>query len=280
MMNANTAWLRQLDIIIHEGRSVSPRGQPTLELPQSTLTVDMRHPVITIKERSLNYRFMAAEALWILSGDDRVATISPYNSRISQFSDDGKTFFGAYGPKLVSQLPYVVNKLVEDPDTRQAGLTFWRECPPATKDVPCTIAMFFSIRSGELNCHVFMRSSDIWLGIPYDVFNFSMIAHQVCAFVNQRRAGRAIEEMKIPVFDVLTPGTLYLTAASSHLYDRDLEPAKAVMKEQYNPIGKNAVVDSAQPTPPELFYHVADLDVALRQVMDGSATRLQRWWKP
>ena len=177
-------WLQTLDDLVNHGHVVSPRGQETRELPQRTIVVDMNRPVLNIPERNLGYKFMAAEAYWILTGDYRVETIAPYSKAISQFSDDGVTFFGAYGPKITHQFQYVLNKLVEDPDTRQAGLTIWRENPPQTKDVPCTVAIFFSIRRGELNCHVFMRSSDAWLGVPYDVFNFSMLSHAVCGCLN------------------------------------------------------------------------------------------------
>lgn len=196
------------------GEEVAPRGQLTKELRQKTIRVDMTRPVLTIPRRKLNYRFMAAEAYWILTGDDRVSTIVPYNKRIAEFSDDGETFFGAYGPKVISQLPYVVDKLREDPDTRQAGLTIWRESPPKTKDVPCTVAVFFGLRKDLLDVNVFMRSSDIWLGVPYDVFNFSMLGFLVCSRLN-RHSNKTVR-----------PGTLHLTAASSHLYERDWKNAQ------------------------------------------------------
>lgn len=229
--NATRAWLGTIEELILHGASVAPRGQPTLELPQHTIAVDLNHPVVVAPARKVSEKFLGAEAFWVLSGDDRVETIAPYNKNIAQFSDDGETFFGAYGPKILEQLDYVVQKLYEDPDTRQAGLTLWRENPPATKDVPCTIAMFFSIRDGKLNSHVFMRSSDVWLGIPYDVFNFSMVALQVLCRLNALYATEAPphqgEERRWP--RVVEPGALYLTAASRHLYTRNQDAALAVL---------------------------------------------------
>lgn len=200
------AWQAQLKLILSQGEPIAPRGRKTLELPQATVSFDMRHPVVTVSARKLHVPFLGGEAYWILSGDDTVAGIERYNRHIANFSDDGQTFFGAYGPKIVAQLPYVVEKLREDPMSRQAGLTLWRESPPKTKDVPCTIAMFFNIRQGRLNAHIFMRSSDAWLGLPYDAFNFTMVACEVLWRLNQDR-----------LLD-LTPGTQHLTAASSHLY--------------------------------------------------------------
>lgn len=191
------------------GVMVKPRDMMTKEILHNTFAFSMLRPVVAVPERKLNYSFMAAEALWILAGDNRVDSISPYNKNIAQFSDNGETFFGAYGPKFVEQLPHVVGSLIEDSSSRQAVMTFWRESPPKTKDVPCTVALAFNVRDGRLNCHVYMRSSDAWLGVPYDVFNFTMIAIQVLALYN----GAKSENVKL--------GNLFLTAVSAHLYQRN-----------------------------------------------------------
>jgi thymidylate synthase len=254
-------WLELIAMTLHTGRIVSPRGMNTKELPQYTTEVDMRYPVLRVPDRNLSYRFMVAEAFWILSGDDRVATIAPYNSRIANFSDDGEQFFGAYGPKIKAQLPYVIAKLTADNDTRQAGMTIWRENPPATKDVPCTVAIFFAIRNKKLNCHVFMRSSDQWLGLPYDVFNFSMLSHLVCGSVNEHRLAD----------DTISPGQLYLTAASSHIYETNWDDARTC-------IAGNKMLP--QPETDKLLWndprHLMETLEALRDAPRGSELR---WWE-
>lgn len=214
---ASQAWLHRLRDLIEHGHEVAPRGQPTLELLQPVLEVDMNYPALVCPERRPSYRFMAAEAFWILTGDDRVKTIEPYNGQIAQFSDDGERFFGAYGPHVVKQLPYVLRTLGEDRDTRQAWLRIWQDNPPPSKDVPCTLMLGWSIREGRLHCHAYMRSSDIWLGIPYDVFNFSVLS----AYVR--------EQLETLYGYELGMGTLHLTAASSHLYRRDVAAAVRVV---------------------------------------------------
>jgi thymidylate synthase len=258
-----TVWLDGLSRLIALGDTVNPRAQETLELLHQTFCVDMSRPVLTVPERKLSYQFMAAEAYWILTGDDRVRTIAPYNKNIAHFSDDGETFFGAYGPKIIEQLPYVIQKLVEDPSTRQAGLTIWRESPPRTKDVPCTIAVFFNLRSGILNCSTFMRSSDIWLGLPYDVFNFSMLTHYVCAKLNDR----------VGTGDVV-PGILRVTAASSHLYERNMEAASECL----------ASIDidriSTQREVPGALYSCPDLLLStLKHLRESKPGDELRWWE-
>lgn len=276
----NHAWLGVLKALLTCGQETRPRGQATLELPQVTVTTQLAHPVLTIPERHLNYRFMAGEAHWILNGDDRVSTIVPFNSKIAAFSDDGRTFFGAYGPRYVHQLPGVVQKLMDDPATRQAGLTLWRPNPPATKDVPCTVAIFFQIRNDELNVHVFMRSSDAWLGLPYDVFNFSMMGYQVAGLVNQRRAGDArgrqgLIGSALPVaYDGVQPGALFLTMASSHLY----EPHFAAASEIVGAYPDLAQVGAGSSVPIHLAHAPHGLDTTLDRLRCGE--RDARWWQP
>jgi thymidylate synthase len=221
----------------------------------------MRQPVLRVEERKLSYQFMAAEAYWILTGDDRVASIAPYSNRIANFSDDGIRFFGAYGPEIVDQLPYVVRKLNEDPLTRQAGLSIWRKNPPPSKDIPCTVAVFFSIREGRLNCHVFMRSSDLWLGLPYDVFNFSMLSHLVCCKLNETRL----------VSDSVSPGDLYLTAASSHLYETNWDQAIQCLMGRY-PLQQGSTPQFMYRSEETFFEWLCEL----RDTKPGSHLR---WWE-
>jgi thymidylate synthase len=265
----DSVWLKALGDVLTRGRKVSPRGKNTLELPQYTLEVDMRRCVLTLPERKLSYSFMAREAWWILSGDDKTESIVPWNKNLGQFSDDGVKFFGAYGPKVVSQMDYVVNKLLEDEDTRQAGLTIWRENPPQTKDVPCTVAVFFSIRYDAawpmLEVNVFMRSNDLWLGTPYDVFNFSMLGHYVCGRLNQ-----VWENMEVhPV----RPGTLRVTAASMHLYEENFEPAAKL---------SNFVLDELRDvklTPPAIHHDPRVLMTTLEDLSNTKPGHHLRWWE-
>lgn len=214
-LTANSAWIDALSGIISDGEIVSPRGIDTYELLNKQFFISMLYPVLYVPERKLSYKFLAGEALWILDGDNTVEGIAPYNSKIAEFSDDGKTFFGAYGPKIQSQWEYALSSLVFDSTTRQAVISLWRESPPKTKDCPCTSILQFLIRDGELHLSVYMRSSDAWLGLPYDMFNFSMVALRMTCHYNNHMA-----EAK-----QVSPGVLTITMGSSHLYKKDIDSA-------------------------------------------------------
>lgn len=221
-MDINTdgdrVWVRTLNEIILNGRGVNPRGSNTLELIQHTSTVQMSDCIVTVEDRNVGYKFMAAEAAWILSGSDRVEDIAPFSKEISKFSDNGETFFGAYGPKVVDQLWHVIMALAEDPYSRQAVMTIWRENPPKTKDVPCTVALQWIIREDKLICNAFMRSSDAWIGHIYDTFTFSAISFHIILNY-ERLTGKR-----------LFLGPLNLTCGSKHLYEKDLKKAFEIVE--------------------------------------------------
>lgn len=226
IMSADGGWVNDLHHVLTFGDISSPRGMKSLEVLGYQSKVDMSRPIIFNERRKLGYRFMAAEAAWILEGRCDVRSIAPYSKEISKFSDDGETFFGAYGPPLTSQLPYIVGALKSDEDTRQAVATIWRQSPPKTKDVPCTVALQWLIRGRRLHCVATMRSSDLWLGHPYDIFNFSAVSFAVMMEVNFFRRHHG----KLP----LTLGNLYLTAGSKHLYERNLNDVDLIVSENEN----------------------------------------------
>jgi len=212
---ATDAWLDLVTKTLARGSRSNPRGTPTLEILGNSTIIDMNHPVVLSVDRKLSYRFMAAEAWWILSGRSDAESIGRHCKNIVKFADveepTGLHFFGAYGPKIMAQLGHVVETLSRDPDSRQAVINIWRECPPSTRDVPCTLSVQWLIRDGRLFCIDTMRSSDVWLGWPYDVFNFSMISWQLLDLL-QLKAGMD-----------LRLGSLQLNAGSQHLYQKDVD---------------------------------------------------------
>lgn len=262
-MSATHAWLLLIHDVLTLGEEVAPRGKLTKEILQHTIELDMSHPVVCVPDRKLSYQFMMAEAYWILTGDDSLAGIGPFNKHIHEYSDDGVKFFGAYGPKVVDQLPYVVEKLLQDISTRQAVINIWREKPPATKDVPCTVAMSFMARGGWLNCHVFMRSNDVWLGTPYDVFSFSMVAHLVCARFNESQGNPR----------GLRPGRLFVTAASSHMYEPNWGQAD---KLYHNTVGIDGL---SAPVPDLMWQDSTHLVLELERLRSSSPGDDDRWWE-
>lgn len=200
------AWFTLLSELEVSKVVVSPRGLKCAEITNVNLVVhDARQNLLVNEARRLSYRFAVAEWLWIWYGRDDVKTIAQYNRHIAQFSDNGVDFNGAYGVPVMAQWDYVREVLRRDLDSRQAIITIYKMPRRPTKDVPCTIALQFLIRDGQLNVIATMRSSDIWLGLPYDVFNFSMLGNILAG------------QLSVPI------GSLSLNLGSSHLYASNYE---------------------------------------------------------
>lgn len=239
MQTASTAWLKSIGDVIEKGDRVDPRGSPTVEILNQTICFDMNYPICHHQERKLSYAFMAAEAYWITSGSMFVDEIAPYNKHIAQFSDDGHIFNGAYGPKVLNQINFVINTLLKDHTSRQAVMTIWVPNPIKTKDYACTVSLQFLIRNGKLNVIANMRSNDLWLGRPYDMFNFTIIALKILTEIN---ATIVIDEDQDSVIRL---GNMWLNAGSSHIYMKDLPRCDLMFKTPYDQLPTSKVPDMA-----------------------------------
>lgn len=240
----NNVWKELVEKIVLNGNKSKPRGLEIREILANQSCIDMKHPVLSVKSRKLGYRFMCREAWWIINGRNDVASIKNYSKAISRFSNDNVYFDGAYGPRIVDQLRYVVDALYNDTDTRQAVLEIWRPNPRDSKDIPCTINIQWLIRENKIYCIDTMRSSDIWLGWPYDVFNFTMLTGYIMLLLRERG------------LDNLELGNLYLNAGSQHLYssnDQQVVNMLRTVEDQFETIEFNPYEFE---TPGELLLHL------------------------
>lgn len=196
-----------------------PREMATKE--QIGCYLKLLHPdenLLVSPARKFSFPFAVADLSWILCGSNDLALIEPYNKAMAKFSDDGMHLTGAYGPPFTDQLPYIIQKLREDPWSRQAVISLWRPRPMESKDVPCTLDLQFFIRPHEvhgicLDLVVHMRSNDAWLGLPYDLFTFTMLQKYVAGMFHAY------------------PGTYHHFVGSLHLYERDWAQAQRVVEE-------------------------------------------------
>lgn len=229
--------------VLCHGSTSSPRGREVNELLGQRIAFDMTRPIVTNPARKLGHRFLAAEAAWILSGRNDVGYFRELKMPfIWQFSDDGAFYSGAYGPRVVDQLTYVCDMLADDPDTRQAVIEVWRPNPRPGRDIPCTLSYQFLARDGLLHCIQSMRSSDVWLGYPYDAFNAAMLTMYVILLLRERETrGRQGLEL----------GSHTLVVGSQHIYAEQWDLARAMLKFcgepkcRYNPFTSN-MFDSPQ----------------------------------
>jgi thymidylate synthase len=219
-ISANDAWReigRKLALL--RDTEIHPRGEATVEWLFGETTFDMTRPICYHQHRKLNYAFSAAEAYAITHGIPDANFLAKYNKNMAVFSDDGLIFNGAYGPPFHNQIMYAVNSLLNDAASRQSVITIWRQNPVTSADIACTIALQFLIRNSALHVKVTMRSSDVWLGIPYDFFNFTVMALRILTLYNQKTGAN------------IGLGKMNWSAGSSHLYLRNRDALYDVLSE-------------------------------------------------
>lgn len=168
---------------------VPSRNGDTKEL--AFLQFHILHPrqrEILTPDRNASYAAQIAETMWVLAGRNDIGWLSAYLPRAAQFSDDGETWRGGYGPRIrrghwdVDQLAHVVQLLQEDPDTRRAVINIYdpeTDTEPG-KDIPCNNWLHLLVRDGALHLHVVARSNDLmwgWSGI--NAFEWSVLLEVV-----------------------------------------------------------------------------------------------------
>jgi thymidylate synthase len=186
--SANELYAAVCRQVLEHGRRVAPRGMPTMEVLGASLvlTNPRRRLVHLPPARMINPAFAVAEAVWILSGSNE-PWIFRFNRALTWYADDG-VLQGAYGPRIrrwreqVDQLDHVRRLLIRDPDSRQAVIQVYDPAKDTRgyRDVPCTVSYRFFLRDGRLQMHTTMRSNDVWLGLPYDLFTATLL-HELMA---------------------------------------------------------------------------------------------------
>lgn len=186
-----------------------------------TIIKDPTRCILKSPIRKLPMRYMVGELLWYLSGNPSLDAIQLYTHAWDRMSDDGISVNSNYGARIqeatceysgdtFNQLEMVENMLREHPESRQAVIHIKQPrnlLKYPTKDVNCTVCLQFFIRENKLYLTTYMRSNDLWMGFPNDVFQFTSIQIYLAM-----RLGVKL-------------GTYTHIAGSLHLYERDYQTA-------------------------------------------------------
>jgi thymidylate synthase len=193
-------------------------------------TLEVRHARIRVRSPwdtypdgigrgKLSPALAAAEALSLIGGvqvPGLLCRIAPF---YSNFVNEVGILDGAYGPRIYRQMLAIESRIKRDPATRQGVAVIWRDYDAArftTNDLPCTVNLHFGLRNDRLEMHTTMRSNDVWLGVPYDIFQFTQL--QV-ALANALDVG---------------VGVYVHDSHSLHIYDRNLEVAAGLHEPSWN----------------------------------------------
>lgn len=183
---------------------------------------DPTRNIVTSPVRNMPLRYAIGELAWYLSGSNKVLDIAQFAKKWEEISDDGETNNSAYGYRIFNkfgfdQWEYVKSLIQKDPNTRQAVIHIKDPSNKPTKDTPCTVYLQFFLRDNKLSLSVHMRSNDIWMGVPYDMFSFCFLQVKMAM------------ELGVEV------GSYTHYAGSLHMYQRDYNVALTNMDKVYPP---------------------------------------------
>ncbi|MBP7252015.1 MAG: thymidylate synthase [Alphaproteobacteria bacterium] len=182
---------------------------------------DPRARLSRAESRSVFFSCMG-EFLWYMSGRNDLEFIKYFIPKYEKFSEKDGTVNGAYGPRIfnkdgVDQLEFVISKLRNNSESRKAVIQLYdaRDTIKEYNDVPCTCTLQFVLRSGLLHMQTHMRSNDAYMGLPHDVFCFTMMQELLAVILGAKL------------------GSYKHSVGSLHLYTHDNVNAQAFIDEGF-----------------------------------------------
>ncbi len=157
-------------------------------------------PLITGKK--VDFHKAEAEFKWIFDGNTNVEYLNDNDIFWWDEYADSKGELGkTYGYQLrnynghFDQIKYVINEIKKG--SRRAYMTFWNPTELNETALPCCYTgMKFTLNNSKsvLNASLQFRSSDMFLGLPYDfLFGYFMLEHM--AFVTAKKIGEISYEL-------------------------------------------------------------------------------------
>ncbi len=207
------------------------------------------------------------ELLWYLSGSNSLDFISYYIHEYKKLTDDGLTIYGGYGPRLFNkngqnQIRNVIDRLREKPDSRRAVIQLFDadDVTAIAKDIPCTCTLQFFVRNRKLQMFTNMRSNDAFLGLPHDVFAFTML---------QEIIARSL------AVDV---GTYYHSVGSLHLYQKSRKGAEDFISEGWQSTKPMPKMPIGDPWQSIAVLLKAEADVRVDKKIDLNSLGVDEFW--
>lgn len=206
--------------------SIFPGTQLSFNLKNNTF------PLLTTKKVSLSN--IAHELFWFLSGSTDNEKLNEKGVHIwdlncdkeflknnniqnREINDIGPGYgfqwrhFGAqytnckdnYEGKGIDQIKKIIQTLKTNPNDRRIILSSWNPVDVDNTNLPpchCFL-QFYVNQNKELSAHLYQRSGDLGLGVPYNIASYSLLIYLIAHCTD------------------LTPGHFYLTIGDCHIYE-------------------------------------------------------------
>lgn len=188
-------------------------------------------PLLTTKR--VYWKGVVAELLWFLKGDTNIKYLVDNNVHIwddwaDENGDLGRIYsaqwtnFRGWRPDengnitltTLNQIERVVENIKKDPYSRRHLVVSYN---PAEVDICALPAchsffQFFVSKDNKLSCQFYMRSNDIFLGLPFNIASYALLTHMVAQVTG------------------LEVGELVYSVGDCHLYSNHIEQIKTQLE--------------------------------------------------
>lgn len=210
-----TTYRDVLRAIIAQGTLTKTRKMMTLDVGPMMIILNSPQDALPLGiGRNLSRKIAAVEAIQLIGGfcdDDKGGLIERNAPQLLKYADvtpDGSyRLWGGYGRRIGSQLIDALGKIRLDQNTRQAVIQLWDPTSDNTaykSDYPCTLSLQIRVHMGRLCMMTTMRSNDAWMGLPYDLFQFTQLQLSIATILN------------------MVPGPYTHFVGSMHLYQHNV----------------------------------------------------------
>ena len=185
-------------------------------------------PLVTTKK--LHLRSIIYELLWFLRGDTNVRWLQENKVTIwDEWADANGDLGPVYGYQWrswpapngqhIDQLARILDEIRRNPDSRRLVVSAWNVADLDRMALqPCHALFQFYVAEGRLSCHMYQRSADVFLGVPFNIASYAlltMMVAQVCG---------------------LLPGDFVLSFGDVHLYLNHIEQAREQLSREPRPL--------------------------------------------
>lgn len=146
-----------------------------------------------LRGKLVNPHNALTEVIWVLTGRNDLKWLKDNGVNYwDSWVNEAGNFGPIYGPQMrnqngFDQLLYVINKLNESPESRQALINLWHGSELSQMSLPpCHNQYHPLIVNNRLHLHCGQRSSDAFLGVPYDYMLFYFIQRILCYWTNTK----------------------------------------------------------------------------------------------
>lgn len=195
---------------------------------QMRFNLDDGFPVMTTKK--LHLRSIIHELLWFIKGSTNLQYLHDNKVTIwDEWAGEDGELGPVYGYQWrswpdykgghIDQLANVISSIKENPDSRRHIVNAWNVAQLDQMALPpCHLFFQFYVADGRLACHMYQRSADIFLGVPFNIASYSLLL-MMMAQVTGLKAGDFIH-----------------TFGDAHIYLNHLDQVKLQLSRQPYPL--------------------------------------------